>query len=140
MDANASRSPRSERLLTLTVITASVALFGAVVVADGMARLWLGGIALLLFLDVVRDVRRPGEIERRQTEFDDQPAGPWLIGMAVFVVLNAIAISLIRDRMHDEAVVFLLYGLSFAISYGIGQLVRSAVSRLPRYQGAAVRR
>jgi hypothetical protein len=136
MNSNASRSPRSQRLLTLTLITGLVALFGAVVVAEGISRLFLGGVALLAFLDVVREIRKPGAIER-QAEFDDQPAGPWLVGMSSFVLLNAIAWSLIRDRVHDDVARFLLFGLSFAISYGIGKLVRSAVLRLPRYQVAA---
>lgn len=139
MNSNASRSPRSHQLLTLTVITASVALFGAVAVADGVARLLLGGLALVLLLDVVREIQKPGAIEQ-ETKFNDQPAGPWLAGTLVFVVLNAIALSLIRDRTHDDVVAFLLYGISFAISYGIGQLVRSAVSRLPRYQLSASQR
>jgi len=139
MNSNASRSPRSQRLLTLTVITASVALFGAVVVAEGTSRLFLGGVALVGFLDVVREFRKPGAIER-QADFDDQPAGPWLVGMSVFVLLNAIALSFIRDRVHDDFAAFLLIGLSFAISYGIGRLVRSAVLRLPRYQVVATQR
>ena len=57
--------------------------------------------------------------------------------MVVFLVLNAIAWSVVRDRADEGLTTFLLSGLAFAISYGIGQLVRSAVSRLPRYGVAA---
>lgn len=138
MNSNASRPPRSQRLLTLTLITASVALVGALVVPDGISRLFLGGIALVLFLDVAREVREPGAIER-QAQFDE-PAGPWVVGMSVFVLLNAIALSFVHDRVHDDLAAFLLVALSFAISYGIGKLVRSAVLRLPRYQVVASQR
>jgi hypothetical protein len=124
-------------MLTLTAITASVALFGAVAVADGVDRLFLGGFAIILIVDVAMEIRRPGAIERRQPKFDDQPAGPRLVGMFVFVVLNAIALSLVRERTQDIVVAFLLYGLSFLVTYGLGQLVRWAVLRLPRYRAGA---
>lgn len=139
MNSNASRSPRSLRLLTLTVAAASVALFGAIVVADGFARLLLGGVALVTVLDVVRELRTPGAIER-QADFDARPSGPWIVGMIVFVVLNVIAFGLIRDRTRDDVAVALLGSLSFGVSYGVGQLVRAVVSRLPRYRAVAGQR
>jgi hypothetical protein len=139
MNSHAPRSRRSQRLLSLTVITASVALFGAVVVADGIERLFLGSLAVVLFLDVVKEIRKPGSIQR-QTEFVGQPAGPWLVSVFVFVALNAIAVNVIRDRTHDATVAFLLSGVSLAVSFGIGRLVRSALLRLPRYREAAIQR
>lgn len=89
----------------------------------------------MLGYDVFRELRSPGALEK-MPEFD-QPAGPWLVGMLVFVLLTAIAFGLIRDRTRDELVVIVLYGLSFAVSYGMGQIVRLAILRLPRYRVAA---
>jgi hypothetical protein len=128
----ASRPLRSQRLLVLTAVTASVALFGAVI-ADGVTRLLLGGLSLVFLYEVVREVRAPGTIESRTADAN-APAGPWLVGMGVFVVLNASAWSVLGDRIDDGFVRFLAFGLAFAFTYAIGLIVWSGVSRLPRYQ------
>ena len=134
MDWNlSSRPPRTQRLLVLTAVTGFVAGFSAVAIADGATRLFLGAFALFLFYDVAREIGTPGDIARR-TAAAVEPAGPWLVGMGVFLLLNAIGLSLLLDRTNDGLVRFLIYAVVFATSSGVGLLVRSAVSRLRRYR------
>jgi hypothetical protein len=122
-------------LTALEVALGAVALFGAVFVADGLHRLGLVLLAALMLYDIVREIRSPGQLEARAAAHDEPP-GPWLVGSLIFVLLFATSFGVLGDRV-DGWQRIVVYVVTFTISWGAGQLVRTRLQRLPRFRQRA---
>ena len=119
----------------LTLAASVVAIFGALVVAsDRPMKLFLGGFALVFVVDAVQEFRRGRSGDARPRPLDDEPAGPWLVGTLVFVVLFALAMTAFVPSAGDGTLRFAVSAVCFVVAYVTGQAVKLAVSRLPRYR------
>jgi hypothetical protein len=135
MSAEAGRSARSSRMLTLEAATVAIALVGAFF-ADGIVR--LGFIVLIgwMLYVIVREIRSPGQPDEWAAAHDEPP-GPFLVSALVFVLLMAAAVGILNDRVADGLPRTALYAVIAMVASRAADLVRVRLLRMPRFRQAA---